>query len=177
MADPELTSDRLLFTPLSVADAEEMVHVLSAKTLYTFTGGSPPTLDELRARYARQAIGRSPDGSQEWRNWILRTGPDAQAIGYVQATIMDNGRRAEVAWVIGAPWQGQGYASEAATALIAWLRTTGVTTVQAHIHPAHTASATVARNAGLLPTVQFDDGEQLWQHSFGQTPRPPTRPH
>ncbi|MER7422240.1 GNAT family N-acetyltransferase [Nonomuraea rubra] len=170
MADPEPTSDRLLFLPLSAADAEEMVHVLSAETLYTFTGGTPPTLDELRARYIRQAAGRSPDGTQEWRNWILRRKPAAKAIGYVQATIMDEGRRAEVAWVIGTPWQGQGYASEAAKALLIWLRATGVTTVQAHIHPAHTASATVARNAGLLPTAQFNDGEQLWQRSFTQPP-------
>ncbi|MFD0471479.1 GNAT family N-acetyltransferase [Nonomuraea thailandensis] len=172
-----MTSDRLLFAPLSATDADEMVHVLSAKSLYTFTGGSPPTLDELRARYTRQSIGRSPDGTQEWRNWILRTKQDAHAIGYVQATIMDEGRRAEVAWVIGTSWQGQGYASEAARALITWLHTTGVTTVQAHIHPAHTASAAVARHAGLLPTDHFDDDEQLWQHSFDHPPHSPAHPH
>ncbi|NJP97144.1 GNAT family N-acetyltransferase [Nonomuraea sp. FMUSA5-5] len=163
MPDPRLTSARLLFVPLSVTDAEEMVHVLSAKSLYTFIGGAPPTLDELRDRYTRQVVGRSPDGSQEWRNWILRKKPDSEAIGFVQATITDDGRRAEVAWVIGKQWQGQGYASEAAKTLIAWLRTTGATTIEAHIHPAHTASARVARNAGLEPTIQFDDGEQLWQ--------------
>ncbi|GAA2216413.1 GNAT family N-acetyltransferase [Nonomuraea monospora] len=164
MPAPEMASPRLLFTPLSVADADEMVHVLSAASLYTFTGGSPPTLNELRARYTRQSAGHSPDGTQTWHNWILRTKPNTQAIGYVQATVMDNGHRAEVAWVIGAPWQGHGYATEAARTLITWLQTTGVTTIQAHIHPAHTASATVARRAGLLPTDQFDDGEQLWQH-------------
>nr|SBO99587.1 putative acetyltransferase [Nonomuraea gerenzanensis] len=154
-----------------------MVHVLNAPTLYTYTGGSAPTLDELRARYTRQTIGHSPDGTQEWHNWILRKKPDNQAIGFVQATIMNNGHQAEVAWVIGEPWQGHGYASEAAQTLINHLRTTGVTTIQAHIHPSHTASATVARNAGLLPTDTFEDGEQLWQHPLDNTPQPPTRPH
>ena len=163
MTDGKIRSARLWLVPLAVSDAEEMVGVLSAAALYTFTGGGPPGLDELRARYTRQVAGRSPDGSQEWRNWIIRREPGGQAVGYVQATVMDDGRRAEIAWVVGVDWQGQGYAAEAAQALVAWLDSRGVTTIQAHIHPGHAASAAVARRAGLAPTAHFDDGEQLWQ--------------
>jgi len=65
---------------VAVADAGEMVHVLSGAALYAFTGGSPPGPDELRARYARQATGRSPDGQEEWRNWILRREPGGEVI-------------------------------------------------------------------------------------------------
>lgn len=61
-----IRSGRLSLTPLAVADADEMVGVLSGATLYTFTGGSPPSLAELRARYAGLAGGRSPDGHEEW---------------------------------------------------------------------------------------------------------------
>ena len=141
-----------------------MVGVLSGPALYTFTGGSPPSLGELRARYARLATGRSPDGREEWRNWILRREPDRAAVGYVQATIVDGGTRAEIAWVVGLNWQRQGFAAEAAGALIAWLDARGVTVIQAHIHPDHAASAAVARRAGLVSTGRsgFDDGEQLW---------------
>jgi RimJ/RimL family protein N-acetyltransferase len=153
---------RVGLVPLTVADAGEMVRVLSGAALYAFTGGSPPALDELRARYAWQAAGRSPDGREEWRNWIIRREPGGQAVGYVQATIMEDGRRAEVAWVVGEPWQGQGYATEAAQALVAWLDARGVRSVQAHIHPGHAASAAVARRAGLRPTGRVEDGEQLW---------------
>jgi RimJ/RimL family protein N-acetyltransferase len=163
MTNDRIGSARLSLVPLAVADAEEMVEVLSADALYAFTGGSPPGLGELRDRYARLAVGRSPDGSQEWRNWILRREPGGSAVGYVQATIMDSGTRAEIAWVVGEDWQGQGYATEAALALVAWLDSRSVTAVQAHIHPDHVASAAVARRAGLLPTGHFDDGEQLWQ--------------
>src|SRR5215467_14941138 len=126
MTDDEIRSARLCLVPLAVTDAEEMVGVLSAGALYTFTGGEPPGLDELRARYPRQAAGRSPDGSQEWRNWIIRREPGGQAVGYVQATIADNGRRAEIAWVVGLEWQGQGYATESARAVVAWLDARGV---------------------------------------------------
>jgi len=163
MTDDEIRSARLCLVPLAVSDAEEMVGVLSAEALYAFTGGEPPGLDELRARYARQAAGLSPDGSQEWRNWIIRREPGGQAVGYVQATVVDGGRQAEIAWVVGVDWQGRGYATEAAQALVAWLDSRGVATVRAHIHPEHAASAAVARRAGLAPTGHFDDGEQLWQ--------------
>ena len=163
MTNDRIRSARLCLVPLAVSDAGEMVGVLSAEALYAFTGGSPPRLDELRARYARQVAGRSPDGSQEWGNWIIRREPGGQAVGYIQATVVDDGKQAEIAWVVGVDWQGQGYAAEAAQALVAWLGSRGVTTIQAHIHPGHAASAAVARRAGLAPTGHFDDGEQLWQ--------------
>ncbi|MFC6899691.1 GNAT family N-acetyltransferase [Nonomuraea dietziae] len=120
-------------------------------------------MEGLRARYTRQVAGRSPDGLEEWRNWIVRRGHDGQAVGYVQATITEQGRRAEIAWVIGLAWQRRGYASQAATALVAWLFDRGVEQVVAHIHPDHAASAAVAAKAGLSPTDQFDDGERLWR--------------
>ena len=162
MTSDRIRSARLSLVPLVVADADEMVGVLSGAALYTFTGGSPPSLGELRARYSRLAAGRSPDGREEWRNWILRREPDRAAVGYVQATIAD-GARAEIAWVVGLRWQRQGFAAEAVRALVAWLDARGVTAIEARIHPGHAASAAVARRAGLVPTGgQTDEGEQLW---------------
>jgi len=162
MATDHLSSARLRMVPLTVADAAEMVGVLSGNALYEFTGGGPPGLDELRARYAGQGAGWSPDGREEWRNWILRREPGGQAVGYVQATIFGERRHAEIAWVVGLRWQGQGYATEAARALVGWLDARGVGVIQAHIHPEHAASAAVARRAGLRPSVVVTDGEQLW---------------
>ena len=162
MATDQVSSARLRLVPLTVADAAEMVDVLSGEALYAYTGGAPPGVGELRARYARQVAGRSPDGREEWRNWILRREPGGEAVGYVQATISSEGRRAEIAWVVGLRWQGQGYATEAARALVGWLDARGVAVIQAHIHPEHAASAAVARRAGLRPSGVIEDGEQLW---------------
>ena len=139
-----------------------MVDVLADPALYEFTGGSPPSLEELRERYRLQAVGRSPDGSEEWLNWIVRLAEDGRAIGFVQATIVDG--RADTAWLIGVPWQGHGFATEAARALVVWLEAgDDVGVVTAHIRPGHRASATVASRAGLSPTEEVEDGEVVWR--------------
>jgi RimJ/RimL family protein N-acetyltransferase len=84
--------------------------------------------------------------------------------GTVQATITpgEDGIIAEVAWVVGTPWQRRGIATEAARGLVAWLRDSGVHTAIAHIHPDHHASAAVAAAAGLTPTDECHDGEVRW---------------
>ena len=61
------------------------------------------------------------------------------------------------------PWQGRGFATEAARALIAWLGEQYVQTVIAHVHLRHQASAAVAAAAGLTPTGESQDGEIRWR--------------
>lgn len=146
-------------TPLRTSDAAEMVAVLADPALYEFIDGEPPTQAELERRYAVQSRGRSPDGAQEWLNWIVREGE--QAVGFVQATIEDG--VAEVAWVIGVPWQGRGVATEAVRLMLAELRSRGVVDLVAHVHPDHDASSRIAERAGLRRTEVIEDGEVRWQ--------------
>ena len=157
-----IATSRLDLVPLALDDAEEMVDVLAGDELYAFTGGSPPTLAKLRRRYATQAVGHSADDTETWHNWIVRTRTNGRAIGYVQATITDHGRHAEIAWVIGLEWQGRGYATEAATVLVDWLDARGVTRITANVHPDNLASESVARRIRLLPTDRWIDGERTW---------------
>jgi RimJ/RimL family protein N-acetyltransferase len=159
-----ITTERLLLTPLRAADADELVEVLADPRLHEFTGGRPGTLEELRARYAAMTAG--PDRPGElWRNWVVRRRADDRPVGTVQATLYRHqaGWSAEVAWVVGVLYQGQGYAAEAARALVAWLAGRDVGEVVAHIHPDHAASAGVARRAGLHPTGDLVDGEVVWR--------------
>jgi len=154
---------RLTLVPISAGHADEMAVVLADPHLYAFTGGSPPTRHELRARYERWIAG-SPDPAESWCNWVIQLRSPRCLAGTVQATI-STGKQpvAEVAWVVGTPWQGRGVATEAARALIAWLRRQSVTAVLAHIHPGNKASAAVAAAAGLTPTGQLKAGEMRWR--------------
>ena len=92
---------------------------------------------------------------------------DAKAIGMMQTIFTGGGHAAEIAWVVGVAWQGQGLATEATRAVVAWLDAQGVRTITAWIRPDHHASAGVARRAGLMPTEEYRDTklhrEQRWR--------------
>lgn len=163
-----IESDRLALVPLRPEDADEMSRVLADPALYEFTGGGPQTADELKATYRRWAEG-APRAGETWHNWVIRVSDDGTAIGHIQATVTDGGRSADIAWVVGLPWQGQGYASEAAQSLLGWLETNGVEVITAHVHPRNVASRRVAAKAGLAPTNEIVDGEAVWRRDG---PRP-----
>jgi RimJ/RimL family protein N-acetyltransferase len=158
-----LLTPRLELDPLTIEDAHEMVDVLADPGLYRFTGGEPPTLVQLRDDYRRMVAGPGPGSGEEWWNWIVRRRADGRAVGTVQATIVTERRTADIAWVIGTRWQGHGHATEAARALVGWLQGRGLVTITAHVHPDHGASAAVAARAGLEPTDEIEDGEQVWR--------------
>ncbi len=167
-----LETGRLTLEPLRVDHAAEMAPLLGDPKLYAFTGGEAPTPDELRARYVRQATGRSPDGIESWLNWIVRRRDDGQALGFVQAAISPDPPppapvTAVLAWVLGVRFQGQGYAREAAGALVAWLQSVGVQRLVAYIDAEHAASMGVARALGLEPTTDRVDGEVVWERLTG----------
>ncbi|MBM7783583.1 GNAT family N-acetyltransferase [Tenggerimyces flavus] len=156
-------TERLELVPLVVEYAEEMAVVLSDPALHAFIGGSPDTVENLRARYRRMIEG-SPEAEVSWLNWVIRLRDEDCLTGTVQATV--TGSEAEIAWVVGTPWQGRGIAREAARGLVEWLERQPVQTVVAHVHPDHHASAAVAAAAGLSATDQVQDGEVRWQRTL-----------
>ena len=135
-----IVTARLILEPLRVNHAAEMAQALDDERLHEYIGGRPATLEQLQERYARQVVGRSADGAQGWLNRIV----------------------AELAWVIAAPQQGKGYASEAAAGMALWVLGHGADVLVAHIHPQHGSSMGVARRLGLTPTDVMIEGETRW---------------
>ncbi|MGW2563082.1 GNAT family N-acetyltransferase [Streptomyces sp. NPDC001514] len=166
-----IETGRLGLVPLAVEHADEMAEVLSDPALHVFIGGAPHSVQALRSRYERLVAG-STDPSETWWNWVIRLREEECLTGTVQATITatERGCAAEVAWVVGTPWQGRGIATEAARGLIAWLQGQGVQVICAHIHPDHQASAAVAAAVGLVPTSDRQDGEIRWELRARRSP-------
>ncbi|SMQ13768.1 Protein N-acetyltransferase, RimJ/RimL family [Streptomyces sp. Ag82_O1-12] len=167
LAAQAISTERLDLLPLAVEHAEEMAAVLSDPALHTFIGGTPDTPGALRSRYQHMTAG-SADPAVSWLNWVIRLRDESCLTGTVQATVSScgHGLIAEIAWVVGTPWQGRGIASEAARGLVAWLGQQPVQTVIAHIHPEHRASVAVATAAGLTPTDEWHEGEIRWHRSI-----------
>jgi RimJ/RimL family protein N-acetyltransferase len=161
-ANAELVTERLVLRPITEADAKDLFAVLKDPRLYEQTSDDPPSsIDALRRRYRRLSERLSPDDSELWLNWSVRLRKDRRAIGYVQATV--RAADAELAWVIGTPWQGRGHAKEAAKQMVDWLRDEfQVHTFTACIRPGHAASEAVAASVGLQPTDGRIEGETMW---------------
>ena len=138
--------------------------MLGDRALYEYTGGGPPTLEELRVRYAGQVSGASPDRTHGWLNWIVRERERWVPVGTVQSTLAREqpGTVAEVAWIIGVFHQRRGYATEAVEAMVAWLDRHDVVGIVAHVDPRHDASIAVAARLGLTATGTVVDGEIRW---------------
>ena len=155
---------RLTLEPLRTQHAAEMAPALDDVRLHRYIGGRPASVDQLWERYGRQSVGRSPDGTEGWLNWVVRHRESGVPVGTVQATVSRVGelRQAELAWVIATPCQRRGYAVEAAAGMADWLLGHGISRLVAHVHPEHRASQRVAERLGLTATDVEVEGEVQW---------------
>jgi RimJ/RimL family protein N-acetyltransferase len=124
-------------------------------------------VDELQIQIARREGRLSPDGEEIWLNWTMRFN-SAAVVGCVQAGVKR--RRADLAWLVGLPFQRRGYATEAMIAVGTWLSNRlNVRELRAHIHPDHHVSQAIARHLGLIATGEMtDDGEEVWSLSISR---------
>jgi RimJ/RimL family protein N-acetyltransferase len=116
-------------------------------------------LDALRARLRAWESRRSPDGSEEWLNWIVL---DDEPAAWVQATIRRDA--ALVAYAVLPARRGEGIATEVVVAVTSWLHEQHPV-VEANIADDNLASQAVARRAGFVRTDRTSGGEAVWQHT------------
>jgi RimJ/RimL family protein N-acetyltransferase len=96
---------------------------LQDPALYHFVPQDPPaTLEALERRYAQQIAGPA-DPAERWWNWtILERNGASTALGNVELSVFENGERAQLAYqLVRAAWN-RGYATEACSAALRFLR-------------------------------------------------------
>ena len=111
IATPGLTLE-----PQTAAHAEAMFAVLSDPAIYEYENEPPPSIDWLRARFTKLESRRSPDGREQWLNWVIRL-PTSELVGYVQATVRCNAHAA-IAYELSSAYWGRGLARQAVQAMI-----------------------------------------------------------
>jgi ribosomal-protein-alanine N-acetyltransferase len=138
----------LKLEPQTVRHAEELFPLLSDPSLYAFLDSPPPeSLEWLRERFRKLETRMSPDGTEQWLNWVIRMG-SGQAAGFVQATIRAEG--ADLAFVVSRAHWGRGVARRAAEEMIEELRRShGVTRVFATASRGNVRSIRLLKRLGL----------------------------
>ncbi|HEY1398508.1 GNAT family N-acetyltransferase, partial [Roseateles sp.] len=152
-AFPPLDAPPLRLEPVSVEHADEMHAVLADPSIYEFLEeDEPPSLQWLREAYVRRAKGQSPDGDEQWFNWMIRR-DDGRLIGYVQATV-ESPEVCWIAYVLAAEGRGQGHATRAVTAMVDYLR--GAYDIQRWLA---SVDAGNARSIALLERLGFTEAD------------------
>ncbi len=112
-------TSRLTLEPQTAAHAEAMFVVLSDPAIYEYENVPPSSLEWLRTRYSKLETRCSPDGREQWLNWVIRL-PSGQLIGFVQATVHAEGHAA-IAYELGSAHWGRGLATDAVQGMISEL--------------------------------------------------------
>jgi ribosomal-protein-alanine N-acetyltransferase len=148
-----LQTDRLDLEPLIPSHAKLLFPNLRDPRLYEFLDSEPPkSVAILETQYRRWEPRRSPDGTQAWLNWAARL-RGGEYIGWFQVTSYENGRRADLAYLVFAGHQRRGYAVEACRAIVHYLRSEKtVRTIRTTIDKRNIASIALAQKLGLRQT-------------------------
>ncbi len=145
-----LQTPRCTLEPLLAAHAEAMFEVLSDPAIYQYENAPPASLHSLRRRYQRLESRCSPDGSQQWLNWVLRL-PSGALAGVVQATVLPSGA-ALLGYELASKFWRQGIASAAVAAMLkALAQAYGVHTALAVLKARNHRSAGLLRHLGFVP--------------------------
>jgi RimJ/RimL family protein N-acetyltransferase len=111
-----IEADGLTLEPQTAAHAEAMFVVLSDPAIYEHENEPPPSLEWLRARFAKLETRLSRDGREQWLNWVIRL-PTSELIGYVQGTVRPDGSAA-IAYELSSAYWGRGLGQRATRAMI-----------------------------------------------------------
>ena len=155
----------LVFEPLRPDHATELFPVLGdARVWEHILGNDGATETQMRALYARRAAGPGRPG-ERWMNHAVRLsgGP---YLGRIEATVHDEERWAEVAYVFGQVRRGQGHARVA----VGWLlEQLGVDEVWACTTPGNTPSRRLLEALGFRevpstrPLASWDPGDLTYR--------------
>lgn len=144
-----LETSRLRLRPLREEDAEPLAAIFGHPTVVRYSGGRSPTLEEVRDGIRRHIAGYDDRGYGLLAAELRETGELVGRIGFLTTTIDDSGD-AELHYHLAPSAWGNGLATEAARAVLAWGFEEGrLDRVVAVIHPENHASRRVAEKCGL----------------------------
>ena len=169
-------SARLEFRPLTIEAIEALIagdlEALEAETLARFPQplAAPPEMDDALPAM-RDGLRDDPE-SAVWGPFLIVAQETGEAVGSAGfSSLPDHDGYRALGYSVYPSFQGQGIASEAASALVAWALTQpGTSGVRATIPPWHVASQRVAAHAGLRRTdrIEIDPDEgpvEVWERS------------
>jgi ribosomal-protein-alanine N-acetyltransferase len=168
---PILETERLRLTPLAESDAQFIFPLMrDAEVMAFWDVGEIDDPDVVDAIVAGQVV-EMAEGRAVY--WAMRTLAGDQFVGVCDLSEIDRRhKRAEVGFMLGRDAWGQGYASEAMQAVLAYAAATGLRRLLARTHLGNRRSDTLLeklgfQEEGLLRGHVLRDGDRRDCRLFG----------
>lgn len=154
----EIETERLLLRPLAMTDLEALAELQAEPEIARFTGSYS------RAELAVWVQGNVDEWAERGHGRMAILERDGgRFVGRTGVRLLPGFDELELAWALAAPVRGRGYATEAASACLAWaLREHRPEYVTSMIDPANAPSIAVAERLGMQPLREdVYEGEAL----------------
>lgn len=161
-----MSGDRVDLAPVTVDDAIALFDALDRPEVGTYIGGPyADSSDGMAEVIMRWLSGPSAHRTHEtWLNYVVRLA-DGTVIGHAQATL--HGDWAELAWVLGSSWWGQGYGRESAEVLMNHVSAVeGIRLVWATVHSDNVRCKKLLARLGFS-MADIDDAPALGSYDPG----------
>jgi [ribosomal protein S5]-alanine N-acetyltransferase len=154
-----LETDRLIIRPWTMEEADAAFAIYGDSEVMRYVGdGRPsPDIETMRASLAK-LIER--DRGKQLGLWALEKRDSGEVIGSGLLKPLPDNSDIEVGYHLAQKWWGQGYATEAATALVEYgLSNVGLSRIVGVTYPENVASQRVLTKAGLVHKGKSRYGE------------------
>ena len=174
-----IKAGQLVLEPQVVAHAAEMFAILSDPAIYEFENAPPESVTWLAERFEKLESRVSPDGAEQWLNWVIRL-PSGALAGYVQATIAVD-RTARIAYELESRFWRQGIGGTAVSGMLKELAATyGVCVCIATLKERNYRSLALLQSLGFERAGSSNSDEVVMRKRIGvlvratptQRPRP-----
>ena len=159
---PRIKTKRLLLRPFALADAKEVQRLAGDRDIASTTAAIPhPYDDGVAEQWIAMHQQRFEEGT--WLNLAITHDPDDTLVGALGLRLEPEHDRAEIGYWIGKPYWGQGYATEAARALVEYgFERLGLHRIYAYHFTRNPASGKVLQKIGMRHEGHRRQHDKKW---------------
>jgi RimJ/RimL family protein N-acetyltransferase len=155
MPGPEITTDRLILSPLSAADSASLFAYRSLPEVCRYQSWEPQSLDDAIG-FIDDLASNVFDASGTWFQFGVRIPESGELIGDLGVRLLEDGQQAEIGFTLAPSAQGRGFAAEAVVAVLDFLfGQLGKHRVFASADPCNQPSLRLLERVGMRQEAHF----------------------
>jgi RimJ/RimL family protein N-acetyltransferase len=155
LPDPEITTDRLILSRLSAADAATLFAYRSLPEVSRYQGWEPESLDDA-AGFVERLASTEFDTPGTWFQFGVRQRESGELIGDLGVHFLEDGQQAEIGFTLAPASQGRGLGAEAVVGVLDFLfGRLGKHRVFASVDPRNQPSLRLLRRVGMRQEAHF----------------------